>query len=86
LAGLVPAGGVGAVSLNVAATGTSAGGFLTVYPCGVRNVAANVNWVSAGATVSNAVIAPVSSAGTVCVHASVPTDVVVDLNGWFASS
>ena len=85
LAGLVPASGVGAVSLNLAATGTTAGGFLTAYPCGTRNLVANVNWTAPGQTVSNAVIAPVSAAGTICIHASTPTDVVADINGWFSS-
>ena len=60
--GLVPATGVGAVSLNVAVTNPEAAGFVTVYDCGNRQLVASVNYV-AGETVSNAVIAPVSATG-----------------------
>ena len=38
LAGLVPATGVSAVSLNVTATGSTVAGYITVYACGTRLV------------------------------------------------
>jgi enamine deaminase RidA (YjgF/YER057c/UK114 family) len=82
LAGLVPATGVGAVSLNVTAVDPDDAGFVTVYPCGVRPLASNVNFL-AGQTVPNAVIAPVSATGTVCFYSSTATQLVVDINGWF---
>ncbi len=84
LAGLVPAGGVGAVSLNVTSTGSTAAGFITVYGCGTRELVSSVNF-PAGGTVANAVIAPVSAAGTVCFFANTSTDIIVDINGWFAT-
>lgn len=84
LAGFVPALGVGAVSLNVTITNSSGAGFVTVYPCGVRDLVASVNYL-AGQTVSNAVIAPVSATGTVCFFSNVPADIVVDVNGWMTS-
>jgi hypothetical protein len=80
---LVPADGVGAVSLNVTSTGSGAAGYITVYDCGVREFVASVNF-AAGQTVSNAVIVPVSADGTVCFYSTTPTDIVVDMNGWFA--
>jgi hypothetical protein len=80
---LVPASGVGAVSLNVAVTNPDADGFVTVYPCGnTRTLTASINY-AAGETVSNGVIAPVSPNGTICFYSHVPTDIVVDLNGWY---
>jgi hypothetical protein len=82
LAGFVPGSGVGAVSLNVAVTQPEADGFITVYPCGTRSLVSNINY-AAGQTVANAVIAPVSSTGTVCFYSLAPTDLVVDINGWF---
>jgi trimeric autotransporter adhesin len=82
--GVVPAVGVGAVSLNVAVTNPVAAGFVTVFPCGERALVASVNYV-AGQTVSNAVIAPVSASGTVCFYSHAPADVVVDVSGWFAA-
>jgi hypothetical protein len=84
LPGFVPASGVGAVSLNVTATNSDGDGFITVYPCGNRESVSSVNY-SAGETVANAVIAPVSATGTVCFFSSAPTDIVADINGWFAA-
>jgi len=82
--GLVPAAGVGAVSLNVTSTRSVANGFLTVYPCGTLHVVSNVNF-QLGVNTPNAVITPVSATGTVCFSSSVATDLVVDVNGWFAN-
>lgn len=84
IAGVVPATGVGAVSLNVTVVNPSVDGFLTVYDCGTRNLVASLNY-SAGAIVANAVIAPVSAAGNICVFSSSSTDVLADLTGWFAT-
>jgi len=81
---LVPQANVGAVSLNVAVTNPEAAGFVTVYPCGTRELVASVNYVR-GETVSNAVVAPVSIDGNICFYSLVPTDIVVDINGWFDS-
>jgi hypothetical protein len=80
----VPGSGVGAVSLNVIAVQPSGPGFVTVFPCGERPLAANLNYVT-GQIVPNAVIAPVSAAGEVCFFSLVDTDLVADINGWFAA-
>ena len=82
LAGLVPVLGVGAVSLNVTATNSDAEGFITVYACGTREMVSSVNF-TAGGTVANAVIAPVSADGAFCFFSNVAVDVVADINGWF---
>ena len=81
----VHASGVSAVSLNVAVANPDADGFVTAYPCGSRNLISSVNYPT-GATVSNAVLVPVSATGTVCFYSMVPTDIVVDLNGWFSTA
>jgi len=79
---VIPAS-VGAVALNVTVVSPDASGFVTVYPCDVaRPLASNVNY-TAGQIVPNGVIAPVSSNGEVCIYSLSPTDVVVDLAGWF---
>jgi hypothetical protein len=80
------AGTVAAVSLNVTATNTSAskyGGYVTAYPCGERPNASNLNFVS-NQSVPNAVIVPVSAAGTVCFYVYGQADLIADVNGWFA--
>jgi hypothetical protein len=84
LAGLVPDTGVAAVSMNVTVQGATAPGFVTVYPCGTRPLVSSVNF-TAGQTVANAVIAPVSADGHVCFYSNAPTNVVVDVNGWYAT-
>ena len=85
LVGRVPADGVGAVSLNVTATNPDASGFLTVFACGTIEQVSSLNF-SEGATVANAVIAPVSASGTICLYSNVPTDVIVDINGWIGAA
>ena len=80
----MPATGVGAVSLNVTAVDPSADGFFTVFPCGTRPGSSSVNY-STGQTVANAVITPVSATGSVCFYSQNPTDLVVDVNGWFSN-
>ena len=84
LAGLVPATGVGAVSLTVTVTDPAFDGFVTAYPCGVRDFVSTVNYL-AGQTVANAAIVPLSATGTVCFYSLAPADIVVDINGWFTA-
>ena len=84
LVGFVPASGVSAVSLNVVVTNPDFAGYVTVYACGSRALVSSVNYV-AGATVANAVIAPVSATGTVCFYSLAGVDLVVDINGWFTA-
>ena len=82
--GGVPAVGVGAVALNVTAVSPQGSGFVTVYPCGARPLASNLNF-AAGQTVPNAVIAPVSTTGEVCFYSNVNTHILADVSGWFAA-
>ena len=83
--GGVPAGAK-AVTLNVTSTGSSAAGFVTVFPCGTsRPNTSNLNF-AAGATVANAVTSRVGDGGAVCIYNSAPTHVIVDVNGYFATS
>ena len=84
LSDLVPASGVGAVSLNVTVTEAGGSGYVTVYPCGTRPNASSLNY-TAGQTIPNAVIAPVSAQGEVCFFSTQPTHILADVNGWFAN-
>jgi hypothetical protein len=83
-AGAVPGTGVGAVVLNVTATGPTAQSFLTVWPTGsARPTASNLNF-SPGQTVPNRVIVPVGTGGEVSVYNPAGSvDVVVDVGGYF---
>jgi len=82
--GGVPATGVGAVVLNITATGPTAGGFLTVHPTGEeRPNASNLNF-SPGQTIANLVVAKVGSGGEISVYNETgSTHVIADVFGWF---
>ena len=72
-----------AVALNVTVTEPQAPGFVTVYPCGVQPPdASNLNF-AAGQTIPNAVLAKLDGFGRVCLFNSAPTQLIVDVNGWF---
>jgi len=58
------------------------GGFVTVFPCGVRPDVSSVNFVS-GDTVANGVIVPVSSDGRVCFYVYGTAHLIADINGYF---
>ena len=78
-------GSATAVALNVTVTNTTASGWLAVYPAGgPLPVLSNLNWV-AGETVPNLVIVPVGANGQITFYnPNGKTDVVVDLEGYFA--
>ena len=68
--------------LNVTVTEPEAGGFVTVYPCGVeRPNASNLNY-SAGTTIPNAVTVQLGAGGKVCVFTLATTHLIVDINGY----
>jgi len=72
-----------AVALNVTAVTPDGSGFITVYPCGVtRPLASSLNYI-AGDIVANNVMAPIGDDGAVCLYTSSPSDVLVDISGWF---
>ena len=79
---MIPVAATAAV-LNVAVTNAGAPGFLTVYPCGspVPN-AANLNF-TASSTSSKLAVAKLGTGGSVCIFTSAPTDLVVDVDGFF---
>src|SRR6266550_1489848 len=87
VAGVSPVpGGATAVVLNVTVTNTTAPSFLTVYPTGAtRPLASNLNW-TAGKTIPNLVEVPIGSGGKVTFYnAAGSTDVIADLEGYFAA-
>ena len=81
----MPAGAQGAV-LNVTAVNAVDAGYLVVYPCDAPVPStSNLNFVAAAAA-AGSTYAQVSTAGTVCIHANVAADVVVDLQGTFSTT
>jgi len=79
----VPADASAAV-LNVTVTETQAPGYVTVWPCGsTRPTASSLNFV-AGSTVANGVISKIGDGGKVCLFVSNPTQLIVDVAGYFS--
>lgn len=79
----VPAGAE-AYSLNLAVVPHVPLGYLTVWPTGsLQPYVASLN-ASTGTVTSNAAIIPAGTAGSISVFASNDTDLVVDINGYFA--
>ena len=85
----LPNTGIGAVALNVTAVNgvTDNGyGFVNVYPCASINTSppnsSNLNFTD-GMTVPNAVLAPLSNDGYICVSIHGNADLLVDVAGYF---
>ncbi len=72
-----------AVVLNVTVTEPTAGGFLTLYPGGVRPNTSNLNFIP-GQTVAGSVTATVAANDRIRIFNSFgTTHVIVDLTGWY---
>lgn len=84
--GGIPATKVASVVANLTVTRPLAGGFLTVYPGGSRPNVSSANFV-ADQTVANLLTAPVGTDGKIRIYnsSSRPTDVLVDVSGYFSS-
>ncbi len=82
--GSIPATGVGSVALNVTVTNPTANSYMTVWPKGqAQPNASNLNY-TAGTTIPNMVIVPLSSSGEISIfNEAGKTDVIVDVLGWF---
>ena len=70
-----------ATVLNVTAIGATAGGYLTVWPCGTDRPTASTLNVDAGETRANTVVAKPGTDGRVCIFSSTQAHVVVDVTG-----
>jgi hypothetical protein len=57
-------------------------GFVTVYPCGTRPEASNPNF-TAGQTIPNSVIAPVSATGIVSFYVYGTAHLIADVSRYF---
>ena len=80
----LPSSGVSSVVLNVTATGATASGYITVWPCNQPQPnTSSLNYLPFQ-DIPNAVIATVDSNGHVCFASSSPTFLIADISGWFA--
>jgi hypothetical protein len=80
----IPAG-AGAYSVNFTAVPKHGLGFMTAWPTGAERPLASLLNAPTGTIVANAAIVQAGSGGAVSVFASDDTDVVIDVNGYFAA-
>jgi pseudomonalisin len=74
-----------AYSLNVTAIPEGSLGYLTMWPSGQNQPLVSTLNAPTGAVTANAAIVPAGSNGDVSVYVSNPSDVVLDVNGYFAA-
>ncbi len=74
-----------AYSLNVTAVPDGPLYFLTLWPTGQPQANASTLNSWGGTVVANAAIVPAGTGGAVSIYASNPTDVILDINGYFDS-
>jgi hypothetical protein len=80
----IPASGVGAVVLNLTATGGTAGSYLAAFPTGSTNRSSNLNFPP-GRDLANRAIVKVGAGGWVTILNSEGwVDVVVDVAGYYS--
>jgi hypothetical protein len=76
----------GAVMVDVTAAGATAPGFLAAYSCdGPQPSTSTLNYGAEQPVASDAVV-PLGSSGTLCIYASAPVGIVVDLTGTFSAA
>ncbi len=75
----------GAYSLNFTVVNMTGFGFLTAWPAGsAQPLVSTLDYVPAEGALANAAIVPASGSGAISVFVSVGTDVIIDINGYYA--
>ena len=73
-----------AYSLNVTAVPHESLGFLTAWPTGENQPVVSTLNATTGAVTANAAIVPAGTSGDVSIYVSDASDVILDINGYFA--
>ncbi len=74
-----------AVVVNVTVTGSTTGGYVTVFPCGTQPPNSSTLNFNGGQTIANAAIAKIGTNGEVCIFTSSSTHVLIDASGYVPS-
>src|ERR1700693_131253 len=75
----------GAYSLNFTVVTMTGFGFLTAWPTGTAQpLVSTLDYVVAEGALANAAIVPASGIGAISVFVSIGTDVIIDINGYYA--
>ena len=68
--------------INVTVTGPRRPGFVTVWSCGSRPTASNLNFIT-GVDSANLVMTASNASGNICIYSDAATDLIVDVSGLF---
>jgi hypothetical protein len=71
-----------AVAINLTSTRADTG-WVRAFPCDVPEPSVSSLNPLAGRDRANSVIVPTAADGTICLTSNVPTDIIVDITGWF---
>ena len=81
---VVPVGkATGSVAVNLTATGSTAAGFVTAFPCGGSVPGTSNLNVAPGRDTANQALLRVGTQDAICLVSSVKTDIIVDVQGTF---
>ena len=75
----------GAYSLNITVVSAGEVGFLSVWPAGQPFPGVSILNANAPGAIANAAIVPAGTGGAIQMLAGNPTDVIIDINGYYAS-
>ena len=79
--GTIPNDATSAI-LNIATINPALQGFITTYPCDVRQPDASTLNYAAGQTIANNAVIALSPTGTICIYTHRQMDLIVDITGW----
>jgi hypothetical protein len=71
------------VTVNLTVVGARSAGYVTVWDCGAQPATSSINVVVGHAT-SNLALVGLSPQGTLCATSSVPTHLMIDVQGWWS--
>ena len=74
------------VVMNLTATEAPAQGFITAYMCGASVPATSSLNYAPGVTVANMAVVALNSGGDACFYAKSPTQLIIDVSGYFIGS
>jgi hypothetical protein len=74
-------GNAKAVSINLTGTGTSADGWVAVFPCGGLPPVSNLNTTIFQTAIANGAMVALDGSGRLCVYSDSQSHLIIDISG-----
>jgi hypothetical protein len=78
--------GAQAVAVNLTAVNSWTDGWIRAFPCDQPEPETSSVSARYGSAIASSVIVPLAADGTICLSSMMPTDVIIDVTGWFGTS